>query len=167
MRDALIMLLLVAVGGLAYFSLSQYAAIKDHERQIRELNAKVESRSKMASLELQEKCSKQAALAYAESGWAKEPAAGYENHYNDKLNKCFVIMQNMDTKTEKGRVITTKFLSDAFEGKNLGNYFWESDKVKKFWEVAPSMCDVTVPSGEKKVCHSSDEFEELIKVYMQ
>jgi hypothetical protein len=26
---------------------------------------------------------------------------------------------------------------------------------------------VTLPSGEKKLCHSSDEFDELIKVYME
>jgi hypothetical protein len=167
MRDALIFALIVAVGVLGWMLHSQNATLTDQQKQVRELDAKIEAKAKSGGLELQAQCTKQAAIAFKESGWEKEQMAGYENHYNERLNKCFVIMQNTDVKSTPGQIITSRFLSDAFEGKNLGNYFWESDRKKKYWEVAPFTCDVTVPSGEKKTCKSSDEFEELLKVYMQ
>lgn len=157
----------MAAGILGYLAYSQNAALKGQQRQIHELNAKLETTPKSSSLDLQAQCARQAALIYKDSGWEKEVMAGYENHYNEKLNKCFVIMQNTDTKIAPGKITTSRFLSDAFEGRNLGNYFWQSDKTKKYWEVAPYTCDVTLPSGEKKVCKSSEEFEELLKVYMQ
>lgn len=166
-RDSLTFLLVVASGVLGYLVYSQNAALKDQQRQINDLSAKLEARSKSSSLELQSQCAKQAALVYKESGWEKEATAGYENHYNEKFNKCFVITQNTDTKIAPGKITISRFLSDAFEGRNLGNYFWQSDKTKKYWQVAPYTCDVTLPSGEKKGCRSSEEFDELLKVYMQ
>lgn len=167
MRDALIFALIVAVCVLGWLVHAQTGALADQQKQIHELNTKIEARVKTGGLELQAQCAKQATTAFKESGWEKESLAGYENHYNEKLNKCLVIMQNTDTKTAPGKIITSRYLSDAFEGKNLGNYFWESDRTKKYYEVAPFECDVTIPSGEKKTCKSSDEFEELLKVYMQ
>jgi hypothetical protein len=93
-------------------------------------------------------------------------ARGYVNHYNEKMNGCFMVISSTDTKTSPGRIFTNVTLVDAFEGKAFGNYAWQSDPVKKYWEVAPFLCDVTLPSGEKKACKSDVEFKELIKVYM-
>ena len=61
MRDAVIMLLVVAVGILGYFTIAK-------ERQIKDISAK----EKMVSLELQGKCAKQADVFFKNSGWAKE-----------------------------------------------------------------------------------------------
>jgi hypothetical protein len=58
-------------------------------------------------------------------------------------------------------------VSDAFEGKSYAEYAWKSEKGKKYWEVKPFVCKVTLPSGEKKDCASSDEFDDLVKVYME
>jgi hypothetical protein len=167
MRDALIFALIVAVGVLGWMVHAQNATLTEQQKQLHDLDTKFGTKEKSVGLELQAQCAKQAAIVFKQSGWEKEQMASYENHYNEKLNKCFVILQNTDHKTTPGQIITSRYLSDAFEGKNLGNYFWESERNRKYWEVTPFMCDVTIPSGEKKTCKSSDEFDELLKVYMQ
>jgi hypothetical protein len=168
MRDALILALILAVAILGYILHSQITVLTDQQRQIHELNAKIEAKAKTASLEFQEKCSKQAWETYAENGWKKEPMASFTNHYNDKMNKCFVLVQNTtQSKPFNGTFFTNKILFDAFEGKSYGEYDWRSDKVKKYWEVAPFNCKGTLLSGEEKFCHSSDEFDDIVKLYMQ
>lgn len=159
--------LAVAVAALGYTAYTQNASLKDHQRRIKELTTKFDSRSKSDSLKLQEQCARQAATVFKSDGWEKEQMAGFEDHYNGKMNRCFIIEENTDVKTTPGRVSHSKTMFDAFERKNLANYFWRSDKTKKYWEVAPFQCDVMMPSGEKRTCRSSDEFDDLIKVYMQ
>jgi hypothetical protein len=152
---------------LGFVAYSQAVAIRELQRQVLELSAKVESKARNASLDLQEKCAKQAQEVFKVSGKEKEQLAGFENHYNEKLNRCFMTIQDTDVKTAPGGITTSKFLLDAFEGKYLGTFIWQSDKLKKAREVPPFQCDVTLPSGEKRVCHSSDEFNELVRGYMQ
>ena len=72
-----------------------------------------------------------------------------------------------EAKPRDGTVFTNKFLSNAFEGKSFAEYAWRSDKVKKYWEVKPFVCKVTLPSGEDKNCESSDEWEELVGACMK
>lgn len=137
------------------------------ESQNRELTAKLEALTKSKTLDLQEQCAKQAREEFKFMKWDKEPLASYTNHYNAKLNKCFVEIQSTDAKTAPPDIITNKTVSDAFEGKGYGEYIWKSDRVKKYWEVPPLQCKVTLPSGEDKFCHSSDEFDQLLKQYME
>jgi hypothetical protein len=129
--------------------------------------------SATANLELQEKCAKQAREQFkldrrdyeedaAKAGAAKEDYAVFTNHYNEKLNKCFMV-----TESQVSGTTTYKFLSDAFERKLYGSYNWQMVPGKKYWEVPPRTCTVTLPTGEEKICHSSDEFDELIKYYME
>jgi len=168
MRDALLFALIVALAVLGYLLHSDNAVLTDQQRQIHELSTKIEARAKTASLELQEKCSKQAREEFVEDGWKKEPMASFANHYNEKMNKCFILIQNTTpTKPADGTFFTGKILLDAFEGKAYGQYDWKSDKVKKYWEVAPFNCKGTLLSGEEKFCHSSDEFDKIVKLYMQ
>ncbi len=83
------------------------------------------------------------------------------------MNKCFIEVESNDWKTAPGTVFTSRVVSDAFEGKVYAHYLWRSDKVKKYWEVPPLQCAVTLPSGEEKNCHSSDEFDALVKEYLE
>jgi hypothetical protein len=140
------------------------------QREIRGLAVKDDSTS-VASLDLQEKCAAQARKEYNASGWnntREHPTAGFTNHYNVKLGKCFMVVEDTtDAKPRDGTVFTNKTVSDAFEGKSYAEYAWRSDKVKKYWEVKPFVCRVTLPSGEEKHCESSDEWEQLIKAYME
>jgi len=162
MRNATIFLLFVAVGALGIFAFYQEASLREQRRLLQELTARLKPVSKTADLDLQQKCARQARHEF--SAWDKQPMASVTNHYNSKLGKCFVVIEVTDT-TTPGTAVTNKFLADAFEEKSYAEYQWHSDKVKKYWEVPPLVCNVTLPSGEVRVCHSSGEFDDLIKVY--
>jgi hypothetical protein len=156
MRDTLIILLLLAVVILGYFVTTQ-------QHQIKTLQA----RPKTNPLELQEKCAKQAALLFKEDGWKaqKDHIASFGSHYNTKLNRCFIEIEDFNQVGTNS--VTTKSVIDAFEGKPYGAYMWKSDAVKKYWEVPPMGCEVTVADGTKKTCKSADEFDELVRPYME
>jgi len=140
MRDAAIALLVVVVGVLGYFLHSIDETLTNVERQM----------AKTAILEGQEKCAKQSAIVFKDRSLEAWPDAWYENHYNEKLNKCVVAIWAKDD--------THKALSDAFEGRELGQFLWTSNKV--------AICDITLPSKEKKLCNSRAEFEQLVETYM-
>jgi hypothetical protein len=167
MKNIAIALLVVSVGVLGVLAYSQAAALRQQREQVRQLNAKLEeSASKSATFDRQEKCATQARVEFNSQGKAGE-LSGFTNHYSEKLNRCFMVVQDTNSKIARGHIIQTKFLFDAFEGKDYGQFFWKSDGTKKYSEVLPFVCEVTLPSGEKRICHSSDEFEELIKFYME
>ena len=167
MRNIALVLLTVVVGALILLVYSQTSVVREQQRQIQKLNASLESVSKTTSIDLQSKCAKQAQEAFKRDGFEGEKGASFSNHYNEKLNKCFVRVEDVDWKTAPGKVFTNRIVSDAFEGKVYGEYMWRSDKVKKYWEVPPLRCSVTLLSGEEKQCHSSDEFDTLLKTYME
>jgi len=48
---------------------------------------------------------------------------------------------------------------DGFEGGQLGEFLFSSGKV--------AVCDVKLPSGERKQCNSLPEFNNLIIGYMK
>jgi hypothetical protein len=167
MRLALLFAVVALV--LAYVVYRQNAAIRDQQKTLTELRAQVaapQTKPQTNTLEYQAKCAEQAAKIFKDSGFKPNQMAGYENHYNAKLNKCFILIQNVDAKSP-GTVWTFKNLSDAYEGKSYGEYAWHTDKVKKYWEVPPFMCKVVLQSGEDRVCKSDDEFQELTKPYME
>jgi hypothetical protein len=118
-----------------------------------------------SSLEMQGKCSRQAATAFSDAGWKRTAFVDYTNHYNASLNRCF--LEITETKIDHGHPSNSIMLVDAFEEKVYGKYFWVNLQDKKFWEVAPLECSVTVPSGEEKTCTSSAEFDELAETYMK
>jgi hypothetical protein len=163
----IIAVLLAAVVVMAAFLSSQSARTRELERAIQQLNSKLVERTTSASLELQGKCSEQARKAFADLGHTKNQLAGYENHYNSQMNKCFIHVQNTDTKMSPGTIWRYRNVFDAFEGKEYGTYAWRTEKAKKYWEVPAVECEVTLPSGEKKLCHSDGEFTDLVKVYME
>jgi hypothetical protein len=159
--------LVLAVAVLCSFAYSQNAGLQQQQKEVKQLQAKLDAISKTAPIELREKCARQAREEFKLYGWDKEAMAGVLNHYDLKLDKCFMMIQSADAKSVRGTIITSKNLYDAFEGKEYGSYIWSTQKDKKYWEVPPLACKVTLPSGQEKVCHSSDEFDELVKQYME
>jgi hypothetical protein len=138
------------------------------EKQNQELAVKVDSVRKAGTLDLQAKCASQARVAFNESGLRKEERgglSGYTNHYNRTLNRCFV--EFSDTKPEGNGLATYKSVQDAFEGKVYGEYYWSNAQGRPGMAVKPTVCTVTLLSGEDKYCESDKEFEELLKVYME
>ena len=139
------------------------------EKQNKDLAAKLEAVTKQTNLDLQEKCAKQARTEFTAQGWKKEDMTSYTNHYNSKVDKCFMEVTNSSgSGTGKSYVPTVyRILSDAFEGKVYGEYFWQNGTGKKYWEVPPLMCKVTSLKGEETFCKSTEEFDELIKQFME
>ena len=159
--------LVMAVVAMAIWVWSQAASMRQLERTVQQLSMKPSASVTGAGLELQAKCSEQASKVFADMGYAKNPLAGYENHYSSAINKCFIHIQNTDSKVDPGTIWTYRNVFDAFEGKAYGTFAWHTEKGKKYWEVPPFQCEVTLMSAEKKLCQSSDEFTELVKVYME
>jgi hypothetical protein len=170
MRNVITLLLIVVGGMLAFIAYSQRRALQEERRLTQQLTTKLSATSTTASLDLQEKCANQAREEFKREGWEELKSKGglndFSDHFNPKVNKCFVLIESTDPKND-GTVFVSKTLSDAFEGKLYGEYNWKSDKVKKYWQVPPFMCKVTLPSGEEKICHSDDEFDALVKQYME
>ena len=157
----IIVLLIAVICGLGSLLYIQAGLVHDQQQEIVELSSKIKSTEQAANLEYQTKCYEQAHKEFALYGWDKKPLTSYSNHYNEKLNKCFMKIEDDSIPGFK-----TEILSDAFEGATYATYMWQAKKGKKYWEVPPFMCDVKDLAGNKKVCNSSDEFDSLLKVYM-
>lgn len=154
-------LLVVVVVALAWAARDQNASLKEHRRLLDTLTTRLDAKPKLATIDIQEQCARQAREQYRQAGWEKQALANFQNHYSATLSKCFMLIESTNA------VFTSKVLMDAFEGRILGNYLWQVDKGKKFWEVPPIQCDVLLPSGETALCKSSMEFEELAKAYLE
>jgi hypothetical protein len=158
----------VLSGVLLIIVLGLWAAERSKSAEIAKLEDNLRASKTMAetvSLEMQGKCAKQAAVSFAESGWKRTALVDYTNHYNAGLNKCFIEITS--TEIEHGGPSHSTILADAFEGKVYGRYLWINSQGKKWWEVTPTECTVTTVSGDEKSCSSSEEFDALVKAYMQ
>lgn len=114
--------------------------------------------------ELQERCGKRAEEVF-KSGYGStgitntkegQAIAGYRNHYNKKLNKCFFLLTYRDIpykKKQAGSVLIS--LYDINENREYGSFF------KRDTDSHPTECTV---SG--KACHSEQEWVALVSPYM-
>lgn len=86
----------------------------------------------------------------------------YRNHYNKKLNKCFIRSETVNVSgTDKSINFSILSLDDVNEHKQYGEYIGDyMDLGKK--PLNPPMCYV---SGYK--CKSYEEWDALIKPYME
>jgi hypothetical protein len=168
MRAVLVVIAALAVGcGDGGRTARLQNQLDEQQKQIRELEGKLSSLAKAEALGLDEKCARQAVAYFKEGGYDKSgPFNGFTNHYNPELGECFILIQSLDTKSGPGRYMESRDLWGAYERKWYANYVWFSESGKKYWQVKPFMCQVMSPSGEKKVCQSADEFDELVKTYM-
>ena len=118
--------------------------------------------------ELQERCGKRAEERFKEgygnsivsNGDGTVIMSNYTNHYNRKLNKCFVLVMSTSipkdkTTREKYGISTDKTLWDLNENKEYGGFF-------KFSKHALMRCDVL-----EKHCNSENEWDSLVKPYME
>ncbi|HVO11065.1 MAG TPA: hypothetical protein VMX54_10040 [Vicinamibacteria bacterium] len=156
---------LAAVAALGRWQSMQSGRIAALERSVAVLSGKLEEGRNKTSLELQAKCAEQARKTFQQEGYDKRQMADYTNHYSSPISRCFVEIRN--TRVYGDTTWTYRYVVDAFEGKEYGTYMWHTEKGKKYWEVPPFQCEATLPSGEKKQCHSDDEFTELVKPYME
>ena len=151
---------------------SQYDAVADQgmeslQPHIADVNAKLVEKSETGMLGLKARCAEQAGKTFADLGYKRTELNRYESHYNGALNKCFIRTESQDSYTVPDAIFAYQNVLDAFEVKQLGSFAWRGNKRGKHREVRPFVCEVTLPSGDKRVCHSNDELTELVKLYME
>lgn len=82
----------------------------------------------------------------------------YTNHYNKKQNKCFFLVTSTHIPKEKKKDVTiNRVLFDINENKEYGLFVTSSKK-----NVKPTVCFVS-----DKSCNSKDEWDLLVKPYME
>lgn len=73
---------------------------------------------------LQARCADDAAKAFARGDYKKAAEYGsgydYKNHYNSKLNKCFILISYYDANTDS----LAMDLYDALESQRYASFFW-------------------------------------------
>jgi hypothetical protein len=158
MKSFVIVLLSFLVGVLGLLLYLQISSLREQRRRTDELTARLDSLSKSASLSLQAECAKQALQQFNDS-WASQQEAGFTNHYNRKLEKCFMRIQYWQTSNFVVQVF------DAFESREYAEYMGSLTKPE--WEAKPIVCRVILPSGEEQHCQSRAEFDDLVKLYME
>lgn len=143
--------------------------VAELQKQNQELTAKVNLLTS-DSLELQDKCSKEASDYFSGSsrvrggiqgnGWSKEPNAFFFDHYSPRLNKCFI---EINTRGGEDRHFTIMIVvRDAFEGREYGSFFEQGLEPR-----VSRVCWVQLPSGKTKDCRSESEFQDLVKAWME
>ena len=110
--------------------------------------------------ELQARCGKQAADAFAkdyvpvQNTKDGQRVMNYENHFSQRLNKCFFL--EIFIVVENGKWSKQLRLFDLNENKEYGSYF-DSDN-------APRFVNCCVRDAR---CSSEEEWRKLIKPYME
>ena len=108
---------------------NQAARVDALEQSLEQLRGQLEKGPKTGSLEQQAKCSEAAARFFdAEKDGPHLFRAPifmqYSNHYNVKLNRCFVLVE-YSVEVGGGEAISRRDLSDVFEkGKDYGSHSW-------------------------------------------
>lgn len=120
--------------------------------------------SKKDDYELQEKCANKSMEWFKGefgNGFKSEKDGqwlyNYQNHYNKKFNKCFVVLHM--THLPKGNDKTGTYMKDLIdvnENKGYGSYFGSIGAMK------PGQCEV-----QGKYCSSEGEWDLLVKPYME
>lgn len=108
--------------------------------------------------ELQERCGRRAAEIFAKEFGQNitnteggQVIANYENHYNTRLNKCFIFETSDTLMHENGKSTSIKVLIVADVNAN-----------KIYANFDPMQCDV-----QGQTCHSEQEWRALIKPLME
>ena len=79
------------------------------ERENQELAAKLDAVAKATNLDLQKKCADEANAMFKELGWNKKPFASYNNHYQQKLNKCFIRIEDREVEKQRSYRVYKRF----------------------------------------------------------
>lgn len=116
-----------------------------------------------ATLSQQKMCDEQAAKRFNE--YIDQKARdfdSYTSHYDPSVNVCYVRVNQTLVEKIPGNSST---ITDAFEGRVYATYLWSNPKGKKYWEVAPTMCEIYLPAKDVITCSSSNEFDSLTEKY--
>jgi hypothetical protein len=166
MKNTVIPLLVVAVGSLGSFAYFQEASLQARGGAAPRLVSRLASLSATTSPDPREMCAQRARQETNHAGRANEPRAFFTNYYDERLNRCFIEIENIGVSNKAGGVFINKSLTDA-DGVEYAAYLAFSKRAKESWDVPPSICEIYLSSGEETECHSADEFDELVTDYIK
>ena len=137
---------------------SPYMRIDRLEKENKELRAQL-SKAKTPSLEAQATCASAAKRFFGE-GWAWDQdtlVLRFTNHYNQSLNKCFVLVQYQ-----------------FYSSKKHTDSFWYMELDDAYERTRYGTLDQTVGDGDRLLvcrvqavdCKSADDFNDRIKSFM-
>jgi hypothetical protein len=116
------------------------------------------------SLQDQAICAEQAKAAFQDyKGGAHPPGfSDYKSHYNQALNKCFILINQ---KSElNGQPVMATELYDAIERRGLASYIQLTMEGKQYLRN----CELTPTLQEKEtICASKQEFDAFVSKYME
>lgn len=146
-------ILLVGISAFYYF----IVALPAIQRQ------RLDAQAQAAKWEEERQCSKIAADFFNGSTWAdSNVSAGYDNHFNRKLNKCFILVKT--SRSLAGSLFLYRALMDVNGGTNsaLGEYDKEVPAGVAEYMVKPFVCRML-----DKYCKTDEEFDAFVKSYME
>jgi uncharacterized membrane protein (Fun14 family) len=163
MRNITMLLLVIAVAVLGLYAYHQRGVLRQQQRQLQELNAKLRATTNITNIELQVRCAKQAQEFLSQ--FITFDLVETRAHFSEGFNKCFV--ETRTVRFDSGNRSESGVLQDAVEGRDYGSYIFTSERNKADSAAPPVVCKVMLPSGERKTCHSLEEFDALAKQYME
>jgi hypothetical protein len=115
--------------------------------------SKADAQSRKEVYELQERCGRRAEQIFEKDFPANDRKGleTFENHYNVRLNKCFILEDNTVFTADAGKSYKSKLLTLIDVNDN-----------KIFASFSPLNCDI----GSTK-CRSEEEFRALIRPLME
>jgi hypothetical protein len=138
-----------------------------------------------AAYELSERCGKSAEQFFSNSGskagYSKDDntnivtIAGFENHYNSHVNKCFILItsQTMDDKKHPLQMTRTWELYDVNDNRLMTSFFCASDGDAVLNKTAPTYAcavghiadaqGITADIGRS----SGEYFDKMMRSYME
>jgi hypothetical protein len=146
-------ILLVGISAFYYFIFALPAIQKQ----------RLDAQATTAKWEKEQQCSKSAADFFNGSTLSESNvSAGYDNHFNHKLNKCFIFVKK--TSSQGGSLFLYKILMDVNGGTSsaLGEYDKEVRTGVADYMVKPFVCRML-----DKYCKTDEEFDAFVKSYME
>ena len=164
MRAALSAILVLLVGILMGVVYSQQKNIENDQQAVMEIGNTLKSNNDVSALDVEDKCARQAAEFSKQSATLESLPNSYVDHYNPQMRKCFVLTTSIYYPNSNSAEVSTEsdFLSDAFEQWGYGDYIG----INKNGSTAIAECYVYSLKQKKVICHSRDEFINLISEYL-
>lgn len=140
------------------------------EKENADLKAKVEKQNPVVVYDLQAKCSKDAQTWFSEN-WSRDKDTillDFTNHYNAKLNKCFILVEyhyKSNFAGPGGDSWTNEMsLTDVQQNAKLA-YFAENHITN--WKLQLNTHEEVISCNVlDKECKTGDEFNNLVSHYM-
>lgn len=96
--------------------------------------------------------------------------ADYQSHYNSRLEKCFMLINQASNLSAIGTILHQYFLLDAIERRYYGSYGFnqvaDRSLAERTGQTKYEWCELEPTMGQKTVCKTRKEFDAFVAKYM-